>query len=290
MISFSLVELQVNSCFAIKEVMEIYEKGSGQKVNLQKSCITFSPNAREDVKSVVQSTLGLIAVQSHDRYLGLPTLVEKNKRTPFKDIKERVWNKVRSWKSNLFSIGGKEILIKVVAQDVPTYAMSIFQLPNSLCKELCSFIIRDLLMKGVRWKVGDEEKIRAFASPWLPRPTSFIPIIKAPGEEVWVKDLLQNSGQMWDMEKLNLFFLDIDKESILSIPLSYKKVFKVKKGSNCSTSQVARCPPPRGSLKLKTDAAVKQNSTFIGIGAAIRDGDGKVIVALSKPISSIFDG
>ena len=65
------------------------------KRSIYKSCITFSPNVREDVKSVVQSTLGLVAVQSNDRYLGLLTLVGKNKRT-FNDIKERVWNKVRT--------------------------------------------------------------------------------------------------------------------------------------------------------------------------------------------------
>ncbi|KAK3183029.1 hypothetical protein Dsin_030315 [Dipteronia sinensis] len=67
-----------------------------------------------------------------------------------------------------------------------------------------------------------------------------------------------------------------------------KRVFKAKKGRNCSMSQLAWCPPPRGSLKLNTDAAVKHHSNFIGVGATIRDGDGKVIAALSKPISGIF--
>ena len=31
---------------------------------------------------------------------------------------------------------GKEILIKVVAQSIPTYTMSVFQLPLKLCDEL----------------------------------------------------------------------------------------------------------------------------------------------------------
>ncbi|KAK0571580.1 hypothetical protein LWI29_018361 [Acer saccharum] len=50
-----------------------------------------------------------------DKYLGLPTLVGRNKRIVFNDIMERVWKKLRSWKDNYFSFGGKEILIRAVA-------------------------------------------------------------------------------------------------------------------------------------------------------------------------------
>ena len=44
------------------------------------------------------------------------------------------------WKEKLLSKASMEILIKVVAQAIPTYFMSCFRLLDSLCDELTSMI------------------------------------------------------------------------------------------------------------------------------------------------------
>ena len=65
-----------------------------------------------------------------------PLLLEKSKNEVFVEIKERVGRKLAGWKEKLLSIGGREILIKVVAQAIPTYTMSCFQLPKGLCDDI----------------------------------------------------------------------------------------------------------------------------------------------------------
>ena len=52
----------------------------------------------------------------------------------------------------MFSKVGKEILIKAVALAIPTYIMSCFKLPNSLCEDFTS-MIRNFL-----WGQRQEEK------------------------------------------------------------------------------------------------------------------------------------
>lgn len=69
-------------------------------------------------------------------YLGLPSHFSRRKGDDFSTIKERIWKMIQGWKGNVFTASGKEILIKSVAQAIPTYAMSCFKLPKAFCKEV----------------------------------------------------------------------------------------------------------------------------------------------------------
>ena len=65
-----------------------------------------------------------------------PLLLENKKNEVFAEIKERVGSKLAGWKEKFLSIGGREILIKAVAQAISTYTMSCFQLSKGLCDDI----------------------------------------------------------------------------------------------------------------------------------------------------------
>ena len=79
-------------------------------------------------------------IKQHEKYLGLPSLVGKNKRNTFNDIKDKLRKKLVGWKKKLLSKANKEIFIKAMAQAILTYTMSCFKLPDTLCEELTSMI------------------------------------------------------------------------------------------------------------------------------------------------------
>ena len=82
----------------------------------------------------------------------------KSKIKAFNRIKDLVGKKISGWKGRLLSHVGKEILIKAVAQATPTYMMSCFKIPDSLCTDLNSMISK------FWWGQKDREKKLAWVS------------------------------------------------------------------------------------------------------------------------------
>lgn len=63
---------------------------SGQAINLQKSGIYFSLNVRLDKQEEVKNLLGFYSDLSTWKYLGLPLLIGRSKRTVFNFLKDRL--------------------------------------------------------------------------------------------------------------------------------------------------------------------------------------------------------
>ena len=80
------------------EVLDIYEKESGQKINRDKTSLFFSKNTRADIQSGVKDMFGAQIVQQHEKYLGLPPMVGREKKKAFNRIKDQVSKKIEGWK------------------------------------------------------------------------------------------------------------------------------------------------------------------------------------------------
>ena len=125
-----------SECQVILDLLSVYERGSGQKINKDKTNIFFSSNTYHDVQVRIQHLLGVPAIRQYERYLGLPAFVGRAKRQGFAYIKERIWKKIQGWKEKLLSQAGREVLIKSVIQAIPTYSMSCFKLSKGLIQEI----------------------------------------------------------------------------------------------------------------------------------------------------------
>lgn len=69
-------------------------------------------------------------------------MVGQKKYKAFAAIHDKVKAHISSWTTRVLSIGGREVLIKVVLQSIPTFAISCFLLPKSFCKELGAILAR----------------------------------------------------------------------------------------------------------------------------------------------------
>ncbi|KAL5819961.1 hypothetical protein ACOSQ4_023803 [Xanthoceras sorbifolium] len=114
----------MSECLLIKLLLAQYVQASGQLVNFHKSAVCVSGLISRPRAISLVATLGVRLVDCHEKYLGLPSFVCRNKRTLFANIKDRIWGLINGWRGHLFSSVGKEILLKVVIQTIPTYAMT----------------------------------------------------------------------------------------------------------------------------------------------------------------------
>ncbi|GJM96742.1 hypothetical protein PR202_ga13605 [Eleusine coracana subsp. coracana] len=120
--------------------MEVYNRGSGQLVNYDKSAVFFSKNSTYEMKSTVPESLGIGNEALAEKYLGLPTALGRSTKEAFEYMPSKIKGLVRSWSGREASCAGREVLLKSKAQAITTYPMSCFLLPKSTCKKMKSTI------------------------------------------------------------------------------------------------------------------------------------------------------
>lgn len=120
----------------LQEILDIYSRGSGQLVNRDKSAVFISANCTDAMKEEVHETLQIEKKALAEKYLGLPTAVGQSTKEAFEYMPGRLRGLVGGWSGRAASCAGREVLIKSVAQAVPTYPMSCFLIPKSTCKKM----------------------------------------------------------------------------------------------------------------------------------------------------------
>lgn len=142
----------------IKVIMSKYVAASGQVINLTKSSLSLNRNVESVSLSCVEEVLGVQRGEPNNKYLGFSSLVGRNKKEILGFIKRRIIAKINNWNSRFLSRSGREMLLKNVVQVIPTFAMSVFLLPNDLCTKIERIMnsfwwgCENKEGKGIRWK------------------------------------------------------------------------------------------------------------------------------------------
>ncbi|XP_058774459.1 uncharacterized protein LOC131648725 [Vicia villosa] len=144
----------------LMNLLDIYAVAAGQEINLSKSEVFFSRNLSVPAQQDLANIMGVRHVLGTGKYLGLPSMIGRSKRSIFSFIKDRIWKRINSWKGRSLSRAGKEVMIKSVLQAIPTYIMSIFILPDVVVNEIERMLNSfwwggGSNNKGIRWKSWD---------------------------------------------------------------------------------------------------------------------------------------
>ncbi|XP_074374152.1 uncharacterized protein LOC141714536 [Apium graveolens] len=120
----------------IQTMLGVFEKASGQLVNIDKSTVFSSKNTCNYLKNDLCSQLGFKEAGDNSTYLGLPSFISRKKSVTFGYVKDRLKERLQGWGKKNLSRAGNEILLKSSAQTLPNYTMNVFLIPVNICNEL----------------------------------------------------------------------------------------------------------------------------------------------------------
>ena len=101
-------------------------------LNRAKSGIIFSKLTHQQTRGGIKHILQMKSLKTDSVYLGAPLFLTKAPTKDFKFLQERLEAKLNGWRSKTLSWVGRSTLIKMVAQALPTYTMSTFDIPTKV--------------------------------------------------------------------------------------------------------------------------------------------------------------
>ena len=77
--SLIFCKAMLKECDELQRLLALYEKASGQSLNRAKKSLFFNSNTSRKVQDEIKNRFGTQIIKLHEKYLGLPSLVGKNK-------------------------------------------------------------------------------------------------------------------------------------------------------------------------------------------------------------------
>ncbi|XP_052118910.1 uncharacterized protein LOC127748431 [Arachis duranensis] len=205
-------EAKEEEVYQIIQVLNQYTEASGQRINLEKSGISFGSIIPIQTRANIEEILCMAAWENPGKYVGLLARWEISKNKALEWIEEKVMNKMEGWKEKLLNQAGKE---------------AVYFSNNNFWKARAhrgaSWVWRNILegrnflrRKG-SWSIGNGSEVEVWGDNWVEEKHR----LEAPenARRMKVKELLVE-GQGWDANKVHTLFPIYLSERILRTPVS----------------------------------------------------------------------
>ncbi|GJZ67605.1 RNA-directed DNA polymerase, eukaryota, reverse transcriptase zinc-binding domain protein, partial [Tanacetum coccineum] len=140
---------------SLVRLLQCFHLTSGMKVNFHKTTLVGVQVPIEEVEYMA-SYIGCKVSKSLGSYLGVKVGVNMSRIDSWKEVIDKVNNKLSKWKVKTLSVGGRLTLLKSVLGVIPTYYMSIYKAPKAVVNYLESirnkfFIGADMDERKTTW-------------------------------------------------------------------------------------------------------------------------------------------
>ncbi|CAN1745807.1 LINE-1 retrotransposable element ORF2 protein [Linum perenne] len=92
--SFFFFRAEFEEARRMRLLFDKYANASGQLINFDKSAIFFSKSTHVMLQDGISHVLGVHVPFDRGKYLGMPSVVGRNKRVAFQYVKDRVWERI----------------------------------------------------------------------------------------------------------------------------------------------------------------------------------------------------
>ncbi|RYR39566.1 hypothetical protein Ahy_A09g045127 isoform B [Arachis hypogaea] len=134
------------------DTMNTFCNASGLKINQAKTSIVFTRNVSNQIKQEMYSISGFKESKELGRYLGAMINNNRKGKDNYKDVMDRVQNKLKGWKSNCLSLAGRITLAQAAISPMLNYEMQHNRIPKGICNDI------EKIQRKFIW--GDEENKR----------------------------------------------------------------------------------------------------------------------------------
>ncbi|XP_038973112.1 uncharacterized protein LOC120105093 [Phoenix dactylifera] len=140
-----LTRARIADAQAIRQVLATYCHPSGQRVNAQKSTISFSPSTPPGIRRGVRRILEMPEQDGTWTYLGVSITGRRLRVSECTGMVQRVQSRLEGWRAVSLSMMGRVTLIRSVLGSMPIYLMANKVVPRSVLLKI------ERLLRGFLW-------------------------------------------------------------------------------------------------------------------------------------------